>query len=187
MGQTRETVARVDKLTAPLVKKAAELEKRVMELVRKKNELVELNALERNVAASQVADGEAAVSQLQGELDDALAEYRDAFVEAQGKLDAALKQSADIAGQNQANGAELEARIKQDETFRALRNRPAERMRAALENMKQFAAGLARAKEKMAREFGSLIGDDWDAGVDMKKFLAAKDEAGELQRKAIAA
>jgi len=187
MGQTRETVARVDKLTAPLVKKAAELEKRVMELVRKKNELVELNALERNVAASQVADGEAAVSQLQGELDDALAEYRDAFVEAQGKLDAALKQSADIAGQIQANGAELEARIKQDETFRALRNRTAERMRAALENMKQFAAGLARAKEKMAREFGSLIGDDWDAGVDMKKFLAAKDEAGELQRKAIAA
>lgn len=187
MGQTRETVARMDKLAAPLVKKAIELEKRVMELVRKKNELAELNQLERAVAESQVADGEAAVSRLQGEMDDALAEYREAFVEAQGKLDAALKQSADIAQQIQTNGAELEARVKQDESFRAMRDRAAERMRAALQNMKMYAAGLARAKEKMVKEFGGLIGDDWDAGVDMKKFQAAKNEAAELQRKAIAA
>lgn len=149
-GQTRETLARANRMVEPLRKKAAELEKRLQGLLAKKASRLELNDLERRVSDSQIADGEAAVAKANADLEFAVSEYREAVLEAQIKLQAALDEDARIAREI-ADNAEL---IKTQERFI---NEDRKQIRDAQTEVIGLSREIAKAKEALAKHAASLF------------------------------
>lgn len=187
MGQTRETMSRLMRLAAPLQKRAAELEKQALALLERRAELVDLNVTERAVAESQVADGEAALARAQADMDDAVAEYREAYAQAQEQLQANLNEAAQIQQQIAENAERLEAEIRQDERFRSLKERTKERMRNAFQTLKFHASGAARGKEKMARMLAKAAPGEDTTGMDPAALVQAHEAIARDQRASIAA
>ena len=187
MGQTRETMSRLMRLAAPLQKRAAELEKQALALLERRAKLVDLNVTERAVAESQVADGEAALARAQADMDDAVAEYREAYAQAQEQLQANLNEAAQIQQQIAENAERLEAEIRQDERFRSLKERTKERVRKAFQTLKFHASGAARGKEKMAQMLAKAAPGEDTTGMDPAALVQAHETIARDHRASIAA
>lgn len=187
MGQTRETMSRLMRMAVPLQKRAAELEKQSMTLLERRAKLIDLNVTERAVAESQVADGEAALAKAQADMDDAVAEYREAYVKAQAQLQASLNEAAQIQQQIADNAERLETEIRQDERFRTLKERTKERVRKAFQTLKFHASGAARGKEKMAQLLAKAAPGEDTTGLDPTALVQAHEAIARDQRASIAA
>ena len=149
-GQTRETLTRLIKTVMPLQKQSAALEKQAQALLEKRASLLELNDLELAVARSQVADGEAALAAAQANMDNAIADYNDAFIEAQQKLQAALDEDAQIAEQVAAN-------LKQLNEAGGMRERELGTLRKNQTALIDLSRKLADAKQQLAGALPGLM------------------------------
>ena len=156
-GQTRETVARVAKLAAPLQARASELEAQAQKLIKDRADLLELSGIAATEASAEIRSAEANLRRTQALMEDSVAEYRTALLDAQLQLSTALQAEAEVAREIANNAQALTERLQ---AVDGVRNSTSAAARTAHIEFANAAEGLATAKEALsqgaARTFQSV-------------------------------